>query len=74
MTMKITAQRIVDRFNAQYPKGTHVDYWPGVREGPGRADVTASEAFLLGGHTPVVFILGERACIALTHIRPVKTK
>ena len=43
-------------------------YWPGAREGEGRKSVTRSEAWLLGGHTPVVMVEGYPGGIALSHV------
>ena len=60
--------RAVEQFNARFPVGTPVLYWPGVREGEGRESVTRSEAWLLGGHTPVVMVEGYAGGIALSHI------
>ena len=62
----------VDQFNAMYPIGTMVRYWRGVREGDGRLGQTTSEAFLLGGHTPVVLIDGCSGSVALSHVEPEK--
>jgi hypothetical protein len=63
-------QRIVDQWNEEHPVGTTVRYWP-VR-GDDECDVTAtrSEAWLLGGHTPVVMIDGRAGGVALDHCRP----
>jgi len=47
-----------------------IEYWPGIREGKGITSKTRSEAQLLGGHTPVVWVEDQSGCIALTHIRP----
>lgn len=65
----------VQRFNAEHAIGTKVRYWSGVRVGQGKTGVTTSEAFLLGGHTPVVMIDTSRSCVALTHVsvRPTET-
>lgn len=55
-------------FNAQHRVGTAVRYWPGVQAGDGTVSVTRSEAWLLGGHTPVVMVKGYSGAIALTHV------
>ena len=60
--------RTVEEFNARFPVGTPVLYWPGLREGDGRESVTRSEAWLMGGHTPVVMVDGYPGGIALTHV------
>ena len=58
----------IDQFNRLCPIGTPVIYWPGVREGEGRASVTRSAAWLLGGHSPVVMVEGYAGGIALSHV------
>lgn len=70
-------QAAVDAWNARVPVGTPVRYWTGAREhfgdappDEGKTSHTSSEAWLLGGHTPVVRVYGESACIALTHVQP----
>jgi hypothetical protein len=60
--------RVVEWFNAVCPVGSHVLYWPGVREGEPRRSVTRSAAWLLGGHTPVVLVEGYAGGIALSHV------
>lgn len=55
-------------FNALHEVGAPVRYWPGVREGDGIESVTRSEAWLMGGHSPVVMIEGYPGGIALSHV------
>lgn len=62
--------KVVDEFNAAHPVGTRVRYWRGVREGEGAVGQTPCEAWLLGGHSPVVRITGTSGAIALTHVQP----
>ena len=61
-------QRLVEQFNELCPIGTPVLSWPGVREGEGRKSKTRSEAWMLGGHTPVVMVEGYSGGIALSHV------
>lgn len=70
MTIDIDAIRAqtVDDFNSLYGVGTWVRYWTGTRQDPARDGQTRSKAELLGGHTPVVWVTGHGACIALTHV------
>lgn len=68
---KQDAQEVVIEFNRDHMIGTHVQYWTGVREGRGKFSTTRSVAELLSGHTPVVWVAGHAACIALTHVEPV---
>ena len=61
-------QAICDRWNAEHKVGTPVRYWPVFRTGEGHRSVTRSEAWLLGGHSPVVMVDGYAGGIALTHV------
>lgn len=60
--------RLMEQFNEICPIGTPVLYWPGERTGEGRKSKTRSEAWLLGGHTPVVMVEGYPGGIALSHV------
>lgn len=73
MTIKATAadERAVTRFNSLNPIGTPVRYWTGFREGEGKTSFTRTEAQLLSGCTPVVWVHGEASCIYLTHVEPI---
>ena len=66
-----SAQAEVDAWNDAHPVGTSVRYWTGLREGRGKPSTTRTEASVLGGHTAVVWVVGEPACIALTHIETI---
>jgi hypothetical protein len=66
-----SAEAAVDAWNATHPVGTIVRYWKGLREGEGRLGRTRSEATLLGGHTPVVWVDTTSGAIGLTHVEPV---
>jgi hypothetical protein len=59
--------RAVQRFNRDHPAGTPVTYWPGVREGDGRASRTRTPAWLVCGK-PCVSVEDYPGGIALTHI------
>ena len=65
-------RKAVARFNRDHPIGTPVRFWPGVRSGEGRPSRTRSQAQILSGHTPVVWVEGYAGCIALTHVEPVE--
>lgn len=65
----------VEVWNHRHPIGTAVVAFPGARPSVGTAvtglfSVTASEAWVLGGHTAVVMVKGHGAVIALTHVDP----
>lgn len=55
-------------WNKSNAVGILVDYWPGIMELPPRSGKTISEAQVLGGHTPGVYIQ-PGGFIALDHIR-----
>ena len=62
-------QKQVDSFNKKASIGATVRYWTGLREGDGVESKTRTEAQILQGHTPVVWVEGHGACIALTHVQ-----
>ena len=62
------ALRIARGFNDMFVVGTPVRYWTGAREGTGVLSHTRTPADVLGGHTPMVWVDGHAACIALTHV------
>ncbi len=66
--MSAAKRKAVERFNRANPVGTPVLFWPGVRKGEGRESKTRTEAQVLSGHTPVVWVEGYAGCIALTHV------
>jgi hypothetical protein len=64
-------QSEVERFNRNYPVGTPVRYWPtNDRRGGFVETTTRTEAYVLSGHTAVVFLAGRSGCVALTHVEP----
>ena len=66
-------QMLVDLFNESYSVGQEVQYWAGVKDdGPGVVSNTTTPAQMLGGHTAVVWVVGRRDCVALTHVVPLK--
>lgn len=64
-------QQACDQFNGRYCLNDEVTAYTGlIGENPKRAWIT-SKAEVLGGHTPVVYVIGEaHGAIALTHISP----
>jgi hypothetical protein len=52
-------------WNAAHREGCHVFYHPVIGE-PGSMEYqTRGEAFVLSGHTAVVFLIGKAGCVAL---------
>lgn len=60
-----------DEWNARYPVGTWVEFWPGSRSGVGFTSTTRSPAWPLGDGTPVVSIDGVSGDIWLAHVQPI---
>ena len=61
------AQRIVYGFNAESRLGRRVRYYPVAGKPEHKLSRIRSEAWLLGGHTPVVMIDGDTGCVALAN-------
>lgn len=61
-------------WNAQHPVGTEVEFHPVIGDPKFRATRTRSEAYVLSGHTAVLFVEGESGCVALAAIKPVNTR
>lgn len=63
-----SAKQVVDRFNRRHPVGTLIRYWPLARGfGFPVKTRTRTRVYLLGGHTPVVWVDDRADCIALSH-------
>lgn len=62
-------QRQCEAFNAKHKVGDAVRIWVGKRGGEGEiVHVMEPGAFILGGHTAVVFTTGAGGCISLSHV------
>jgi hypothetical protein len=63
----------VDDWNARYPIGTPVRYWPGVKRGEGHESKTRTPAWVIhGGHSALVSVEGYSGGIILSHIEPIE--
>ena len=70
---------LAEKFNRDHKVGTPVKYWIGARrrdrEGRdldgGSVSKTASEAFVVGGHSAVVMIDGVSGCVAISHVKAI---
>jgi len=58
-------QRRCDDFNADHPAGTVVFYHPVIGEPECQMLKVRGDAYVLSGHTPVVFLEGKAGCVAL---------
>jgi hypothetical protein len=68
MITKAVLQQIAN-FDARFPVGTPVHYWPGARVGTPLVSRTRSNAYAIGGRA-VVQVEGRSGCIALSHVEP----
>ncbi len=65
----------VAAWNAQFPVGTPVRYWPMDRTGEGIESQTRTPAWVIhGGHSALVSVEGRTGGIILSHVEPVITK
>jgi hypothetical protein len=69
-----TGELTAAEWNRLYPVGTAVTAYPGVRGEDPLTTRTRSNAWTLGGHTPVVSVDGYAGGISLTHVDPVATE
>lgn len=55
------------KWNAQYPIGTEVRYYPVKGNDKFSRHLTMSEAYVLSGHTAVIFLDQHSGCVSLDH-------
>lgn len=58
-------QKQCDEWNRANPIGVEVEFYPVIRGDNFRLRKTRSEAYVLSGHTAVLFLEGESGCVAL---------
>jgi hypothetical protein len=63
------SQRQCDRWNKQCAVGSLVRFYPVTGRAEYRLRRTRSEAYMLSGHTAVVFLEGESGCVALDNVK-----
>lgn len=64
-------ERVCRGWNELYPIGTQVEYHPIIGDPEHRITRTRSAAYVLSGHTAVVFVEGISGCVALEAVRAV---
>ena len=75
--MKMSASRLkflesqCQKWNNAYPVGTSVEYHPVIGDSAFRQRATVSKAQVLSGHTAVIWLDGERGCVALDACVPI---
>jgi hypothetical protein len=57
-------------WNERYPVGTPVFYHPIIGEPECKPFVTQTKAYVLSGHTPVLFLAGKSGCVCLEAVKP----
>jgi hypothetical protein len=62
-----------DKFNALFPVGSAVRYYPVLGKPEFVVMRTKSAAYVLSGHTAVVFLEGKAGCVAIENCKPVLT-
>ncbi len=65
---KRPTQKDCDAWNAKHPVGTEVRVV--LDDHTLHVNVTKSEAYMLGGHTPVVHVGGISGCYMLSRVTP----
>jgi hypothetical protein len=67
-----TLERECMEWNARHTIGTEVEYHPVIGQSAHRVTRTRSSAYVLSGHTSVIFVESESGCVALDAIIPVR--
>jgi hypothetical protein len=60
-------------WNARWPIGTEVRYHPVQGEAHFSRHLTTSEAYVLSGHTAVIFLDSHSGCVSLDHCVPLQS-
>lgn len=71
-TLKQLQKRCAD-WNARFPVGTAVEYHPVIGAPAHRLSKTTTEAQILFGHSPVVWLADEPSCVHLDALVPRRT-
>jgi hypothetical protein len=58
------------RWNAEHPIGTEVIYHPVIGQAKGTKTKTRTGAYVMSGHTAVLFVEGHAGCVALDAVEP----
>lgn len=65
------AQAMAERFNREFPVGTHVWYWQSLPFGPVVETFVRSEAFVSHGGDPVAFLHGVSGYVHTEHVQAI---
>lgn len=63
------SQRQCDHWNRHHAVGIMVRFYPVIGLPDYRLRKTRSEAYMLSGHTAVIFLDGESGCVALDAVK-----
>lgn len=66
-----TVNNKLKNLNALFPIGTEVDFFRTLHDEVPIRTKTASEVFLLSGHTECVFLDKIRGCVSINHVKKV---
>lgn len=58
----------IEKFNASFPIGTEVIFKNLIGDSNRVITKVKSKAFLLSGHTPVVFLDNIQGCVSIEHV------
>src|SRR5688572_23017360 len=64
------AEKEAAKWNARYPVGTCVRYYPAKGSPEFKEVVTTTPASVLGGHSAVVWVTGITGCVFLDNCEP----
>ena len=67
-------ERRCHNWNSKYPVGTDVEYHPVIGEEAHRVTKTRHEAYVLAGHTAVLFVEGQSGCVALDTVKAIEAR
>lgn len=62
-------QKQCDEWNARWPVGTEIEYYPVAGDTQYSVHRTRGPAYVLSGHTAVIFLEDKSGCVALDHCR-----
>ncbi|NAQ13485.1 hypothetical protein PscP89CL_04250 [Pseudomonas syringae] len=64
-------QKRVDNWNAKHPVGTLVSFENIIGRGETHRGASSGEAYVVGGHTAVIFLEGKSGFVDLEHCKAV---
>lgn len=65
-------KRLCDNWNARHAQGIAVRYYPVIGGKEFREGYTTGRAFVLSGHSAVLFVSCATGCVALEAVEPIE--